>query len=149
MLLFFLPAKETRMREEVLAYGFRPGRCTAVGCQRRRCRSRCTRPAAPSLWGCPCRPGRRYTTCRSRPAHTVTFPFQTDGAALEMPGEIGWRFVRKNKYLVFLLDFAHFLDQFKSLKHKMPSGLFIQAFTTSFRRAKVLHKRLKVNQRNK
>lgn len=47
------------------SHSFHPGRCTAAGYRRTRCRSRCTKPAALFLWGCPymlCRRCRIYNT---------------------------------------------------------------------------------------
>lgn len=56
-----------------VTHGFRPVRCTGEGCQRRRCSCRCTTPAAPSLEGCPCKLGRKYTTCGEGEKHLFHF----------------------------------------------------------------------------
>lgn len=50
---------------ETFSHSFHPGRCTAAGYRRTRCRSRCTKPAALFLWGYPymlCRRCRIYNT---------------------------------------------------------------------------------------
>lgn len=47
--LRYLLKKERGM----FSYSFHPERYTAAGCQRKKCRSRCTTLAALFLWGCP------------------------------------------------------------------------------------------------
>lgn len=76
--------EQRSMQTAMFAHSFRPERCTAAGYQRRRCRSHCTKPAAPFLWECPHTLCRRCRTCNTTGAQVRD---DTKTASAEDPDE--------------------------------------------------------------